>query len=156
MYECSGDPYVSGRPTRYPPRRVGEGLMIRLPLGGRSAERPYRRGDSPGRSELIADDGERLRGDAEVDEASVDGEPRNQQGASQTTSVVSSGFWTRRLVAARARRVARAARFQARCANSAPFARNRSIHLGTTCSGGTLGTICPPQKTHWRMSLPSS
>jgi transposase len=34
------------------------------------------------RNELMADDGEPLRGDVEVDEASVDGKPRKQQGRS--------------------------------------------------------------------------
>ena len=32
------------------------------------------------RNELMVDDGEQLRGDVEVDEASVDGKPRKQQG----------------------------------------------------------------------------
>lgn len=32
------------------------------------------------RTELMADDGEQLRGDVEVDEASVDGKPRKRQG----------------------------------------------------------------------------
>jgi len=61
------------------------------------------------RNELMADDGEPLRGDVEVDEASVDGKPRKQQGGNPYIAVGPS----RRSEAAKLRERSRATVFAA-------------------------------------------